>query len=621
MYVRRAILLAITMLCLASETPAQDSVELSSKGRAGGAEASSLFVEVTDILQQTLPGYVEVFPVDQPGGTAVRLTLENGKATRPLPPGRYQAFVWVYDWDLPILCDIQDVTVTPGDTAMVSYELTQGVVKDGVPVSRPLRSFDQDYDLALDEVELKANTDPRSPISFPNAEPLPFDSPVLDKKAGWYKGDLHVKSIHGEGSESVAELVKRAEKSGLDFIAITDRNTLKACYDADFTSNKVVLIPAMEWGDEKRGVALIYGPSTRPNPPSNVKDDQGVCQLVQAQGGIFAVAHPCFPTAPWQRGLRYVNAIEVWCRDYRAVPGIVVDQLLDEYKRRENGNLIYSISLAASTPDLSANGQATTFWDYELTRGLKAACIAGSLSSNPKVPMGEPLTYVYAREKSVRGILEGLRIGRTVVAAGPNAPFIEFVADAQTKQRTLNVDLTQRDIPKQTATVGQPDVGVGGIVPLGLMVDFTVQVQNAKGMKIEVLRNGWSIMSKLVESDKVELFRISDTPTSYASYRARLVRTPSKKGFGPLDIVTMTSPIYAQDIVPIDPSKENPYDVWIKIKDTGLPPAKVSERVDEGGKTRVRLEPGAPGPTAAADDTFQIPEGAKVRELKPTPAN
>jgi hypothetical protein len=235
--------------------------------------------------------------------------------------------------------------------------------------------------------------------------------------------------------------------------------------------------------------------------------------------------------------------------------------------------------------------------------------------------MGQPLTYVYASEKSVRGILEGLRIGRTEVAASPDAPFIDFVADVQTKPRTINVDLTKSELPTQTVTVGgRPDIGIGGIVPLGLLVDFTVQVKKAKGLRVEVLRNGWPIISKTVESDKVELFRISDTPTSYAVFRARLVRTPTQKGFGPLDIVTMTSPIYAQDIVPIDPTKKDPYDIWVRINDKGLPPAKVSERVDEGGRTRVRLEPGAPV-SPVASDSLQIPKDADVRELKPKPLN
>ena len=239
------LLVACSPLALASES---QPVELKSKAPAKSTGASSVFVEATNILKQALPGYVSLVSLENLNAPPVRLELEKGKALRPMPPGKYRAFIHIYDWDLPILCDIQDVTVNPGDTSLISYELTQGV-------DVPLRDFDQDFDLALDELEVKAKTDPASPVSFPNAEPLPFDSPVLDKRQGWYRGDLHVRSLHGGGVESVAELVKRAEKSGLDFIAITDRNTMDACYQPDFKSDKVVLIPAMEWGDEKRGAA------------------------------------------------------------------------------------------------------------------------------------------------------------------------------------------------------------------------------------------------------------------------------------------------------------------------------------------------------------------------------
>ncbi|HRI89796.1 MAG TPA: CehA/McbA family metallohydrolase, partial [Candidatus Hydrogenedentes bacterium] len=434
---------------------------------------------------------------------------------------------------------------------------------------------------------------------------------------GWYKGDLHVRSVHGGGVESVAELVARAEKSGLDFIAITDRNTLESVYDANFHSNKVVLIPAMEWGDDERGVALIYGPRTLPAKPSGFKDDQGVCQRVQAQGGIFAIAHPCLDKAPWQRGLGFVNAVQVWCRDWRAMPGITLNSLMDEYQRRVDDNLVYSISLAANTQNLSANGQAAMFWDYELTRGLKAAAIAGSMSANPKVPLGQPMTWVYAQEKSARGILHGLRLGRTMVTAGPDAPFIEFLADANTSKRTINVDL-EKGIKKEAVNVNRPDVGLGGVVPLGINVNLMVQVKNANGAKVEILRNGWPIISKKIETDKVDVLQVTERPSSYAVYRARVIRAPQGPGVGPIDILAMTSPIYAQDIIPIDPTKKDPLDVWVKVGNSGLPPAKVSERIEEGGQTRVRFEQGAPIPPVE-QDTFEVPQGERVVELKPKP--
>jgi hypothetical protein len=421
----------------------------------------------------------------------------------------------------------------------------------------------------------------------------------------------------------VKELVARAEKSGLDFIAITDRNTMDACYDAHFQSSKVVLIPAMEWGTDDRGVALIYGPHTFPELTSDIRDDQGVCQRVQAQGGVFAIAHPCFPNAPWQRGLSYVNAIEVWCRDYRGVPPVGLSAFVPEYGRRVDGKLKYSISLAASVPNLSANGQASMFWDYELVRGLKACPIAGSLSSSPDVPLGSPVTWIYAPEKSVRGLLNGLRLGRTVVSSGPNGPFMIMTADVkQQKDRAVfNAEDLQSNAmineKKTRRTLGPADVGIGGVVPLGMPVDLVVKVNNAKDMKLEILRNGWPILTKKINSAKGELFKVTDSPTSYSVYRARVIRTPDKSGYGPLDVVAMTGPLYAQDIVPIFADEENPFDIWVKIDNSKLKEVNVTASMEEGGKQWVRTQGGPVQPIH--QEEFQIPQDAEVMTLDAQP--
>ncbi|MBX7258108.1 MAG: CehA/McbA family metallohydrolase [Candidatus Hydrogenedentes bacterium] len=563
-----------------------------------GAERSgSVFMEVTDILQNNLPSRVELHP--EGGGNPLVFNLKNGKGMQECPTGKYVAYVYAYDWDIPVLVNIQSVSVEANGTANLSVE-----VVEGTQGKLTLRAFDQDYDLVMDRVEVEQKTDPANPADFPGANPVPFESPVLSKDAGWYKGDLHVRSIHGSGKETVGQLVKRADKSGLDFIAITDRNTMASVFDSDFQSDKVVLIPALEWGTDERGVALIYGPRTFPELTNDIKDDQGVCQRVQAQGGIFAIAHPCFPNSPWQRGLSYVNAIEVWSRDWRGVPPLALDQLMEEYKRRVDDKLVYSISRAAKTPDLSANGQAAMFWDYELVRGLKACAIGGSQSSSPEVPMGKPLTYVYAKEKSVRGILEGLRLGRTYVSSDIDGPTILFSATAVTK----------------SATKGKfSDIGVGGILPLGMPIQFQIQVARAKGLKVELLRNGWPILTKIVESSKVAVFYLTDTPPSYAVYRVRVLTPATGPGFGPTTVMAMTSPIYAQDIVPVDMRMKDPLDVWVKLENKTLPPVEVTERSDVDGKVRVRTTGGPPAIQNPNEGDVELPPDAQVKTLNPVP--
>jgi hypothetical protein len=278
---------------------------------------------------------------------------------------------------------------------------------------------------------------------------------VLLNKPGWYKGELCSFSKYSIGSENVSELIKRAEKDGLDFLAITDINTLKSIEDPEYHSDKIVLIPAMKWGNEEKGYALVYCPRTPLDTPTTIPEAQAECIRVQAQGGIFAIAHPCFPVGFWQWGLNYVNAIQVWCREWRAVPPLTLDKLHDWIKEKKDGRFVYSLAAAVNESNIasvSANSQASRFWDYEIARGAMTCGIAGSHSSSPSVPLGKPITYVRAENKSLAAILDGIRLGRTFVSSGTGGVKLAFIAD--------------------TLADNKIDVGIGGVVPLDLDIRF-----------------------------------------------------------------------------------------------------------------------------------------------------
>jgi hypothetical protein len=283
----------------------------------------------------------------------------------------------------------------------------------------------------------------------------------------------------------------------------------------------------MEWGIEKKGVALVYGPKTFPEFVDSKPQAQALVDLVQAQGGFFAVAHPCFPTSPWLWGLGFINGVEIWCREWNAVPPMALDQLPEDLKERKKGKLIQSIAFAAASDGLSANGQASVFYDCELVRGLKAAVIGGSNTADPAVPMASPVTYVYAIEKSVKGILNGMRRARTFVSSGLNGPTITFDADVL-KDKTF-------------------DASYGGIIPLGVPTHFVVCMKGAKDKEVQILLNGHPFISKSIDTNDA-LIQFDDAPDNYSEYRVRIVGKPQKEGFASLDVYAITSPIFAQDI-------------------------------------------------------------------------
>ena len=482
-------------------------------------------LEVMNVLAQPLAARVDFVSLEDYPPTIAE--VRQGKAEAQVPVGPHRAYIHVYDGGVPILVGMQDVTVNQGTEPLrISFKLLEGSAG-----SLPIRAFDFDGDLAIDRVEEEAGTNPRDAGSVPGRPALAWKDKVISDQAGWYRGELHAYSSYGQGQESVAELVRRAEQSGLDFLAIADLNSLASVADPGFQSDRVVLIPAMEWGNDEMGVALIYGMRAQPDPPLNAEAAQAECLRVQAQGGIFAVAHPCFPTCPWQWNLSYVNAFEVWCRAWREVPPMTLDNLHENLKIRDDKKeLIYSIAATAAITSHSANGQATQYWDYETVRGLKAAGIAGSGSASPKVPLGRPITYVYAKQKSVAGILEGLRQGRTFVSSGPDGPRLTFTADV------LND--------------GKVDVAIGGTLPLGLETVFEVNVVGANGKKLHILRNGYPIISKTIEGENFVL-RCPQRPNADSVYRVRVTAPAAdpKSGFGPLETLALSSPIYAQDIV------------------------------------------------------------------------
>lgn len=482
-------------------------------------------LDITDAAANPLRARVNAIGLER--GERHSLDVEAGEAEWSLPSGDYRVYVEVYERGVPVLVEVKDIQLAPGGNAYVLVNLLEW---GGETLT--LRDFDFDGDLAIDRVELASGTDPKDASSIPGRPLLELPSPVLEGGARWYRGELFAQSDLGQGRESVKKLIARAEKERMDFLAIADRGHMKSIEDPDYKSSKVVLIPAMQWGNDERGWALIYAPRTMPDPPGSVAMAQAECIRVQAQGGIFAVAHPCLPTSPWKWGLSYVNAVQVWYRGWRDLPPLAMANLPEELRKRDDGRPVFSIAAAAAASDfdaIGANAQATLFWDYELVRGLVACPIAGTGTASPKVPMGSPITYIYAREKSLAGILEGLRLGRTYVSSGPSGPQIVFRADIGNDKSF--------------------EIGMGGIVPLRVDTAFEVGVRGAMGKKLQVLLNGYPMFTKVIESDPFA-HRFTHHPKEDSQFRVRIISGSEdpKEGFGRLDVHAMSSPIYAQDV-------------------------------------------------------------------------
>ena len=133
-------------------------------------------------------------------------------------------------------------------------------------------------------------------------------------------GAIHMHSVFSDGSGKVTEIVKSADEVGLDFIILTDHNTLRALHEGyeKWYGNTLCLVGCEINDRENKNHYLAFGInetfSTRLSAKSYVKK-------VKEVGGIGFLAHPHekrshmkeHPPYPWvEWDTKDFTGIEVW---------------------------------------------------------------------------------------------------------------------------------------------------------------------------------------------------------------------------------------------------------------------------------------------------------------------
>jgi len=221
---------------------------------------------------------------------------------------------------------------------------------------------------------------------------------VFDNRARWYKGDLHAHTHHSDGTGSVLDLALAAQERGLDFLAVTEHNTvshLPYLPECAATSG-VSLIPGEEittyWGH-----ANVWGIDRWYDFRCWTSEQmQQIIDDARASGAIFSINHPKDGGPPWEgfQGIVGFHSVEVW-QAYWFV----------------------------------SNYQSLAFWDALLRQGLRVTGVGGSDCHQWRpdeepgpVPVGTPTTWVYASECSTPAILEGIRAGHVFISSSPEGP-------------------------------------------------------------------------------------------------------------------------------------------------------------------------------------------------------
>jgi hypothetical protein len=232
-----------------------------------------------------------------------------------------------------------------------------------------------------------------------------FTSAPIATGERWYRGDLHMHTAHSDGSCTsqsgkivpcpVFVTVQEAVKQKLDFIAITDHNTISH-YDAERELqpyfDQILLIPGREITTYS-GHANVFGSTSFIDFRAEAKGApsiNNVFRAAQAAGAFVSVNHPGDPTRASCIGCGW----SITDTDWNLVNGI----------EAVNGN------------DPAHYEADIRFWDQQLAKGNRLVAIGGSDTHRPeRGTIGHPTTVVHAQNLSVEGILTAIRKGRVCI--------------------------------------------------------------------------------------------------------------------------------------------------------------------------------------------------------------
>jgi len=341
------------------------------------------------------------------------------------------------------------------------------------------------------EVEVTLGEGPPGPAFVPDPAP----ERAAGRGRGWYRGDLHLHTVHSDGRRTPAELAAAARAAGLDFVASTEHNTSSANLGWGRHAGPDLLVLGGQEVTTRDGHWLAIGLG-----PGAVVDwrhraaDGGLGRALHGlhdRGGLAVAAHPfCpFPGCGWGFGYQGLDAVEVW-----------------------NGPW---------TPDDEAALEA---WDRMLAAGPAAGrflpAVGGSDAHSGDDRVGLPHNVVLADGLDRRSILDGLAGGRCWVA-GSAAVGLRLEATAEGRSAGIGERLA---------------------VPAGRRVAVRLEVRGAPGCLARLCRpDGPALEAGLGAGDTgtVEWTTIAG-PGAWV--RAE-VRRPPAAGGSPGAMVALTNPV------------------------------------------------------------------------------
>jgi hypothetical protein len=204
----------------------------------------------------------------------------------------------------------------------------------------------------------------------------------------WLAGDLHAHTVHSDGALTVPELAALAVRRGLDFLAVTDHNTISHHAELAACGSRygITLLPGQEvtTSSGHAGALGDVGWIDFRREPDEWLD------ATERGGGLLSVNHPIAGPVSWTHPMRRrPPLVEVWHWSW--------------------------LDLRWTTP--------IAWW---LAWDPAAIAVGGSdwHREGSDAPLGKPTTWVECAGSSPAAVLDGLREGRVAISAGPGGPVL-----------------------------------------------------------------------------------------------------------------------------------------------------------------------------------------------------
>lgn len=346
-------------------------------------------------------------PVDVPAGAAgLRVALEYDRSAGVLdlgvfdPAGRFRGWSGASRESFAVTREWATPGYLPGELPAGEWRVLLGlhrVPPPGLAFSLTAETGRVDPPAASLPVETALSAEMAPAGMAPGPSPAP-DPPAerpsqrrgLPTTGGltWLAGDLHAHTEHSDGTLRVDQLAALAAASGLDFLAVTDHNTVShhpALPRAGARAG-VVLIPGQEVTTD-RGHANAFGNIGWVDFRRPAAD---WVSTVASRGGLLSINHPLGSDCAWRHPLAQRPPLaEVWHSGW--------------WDRTWGAPLAWLQAWGADTIP-----------------------VGGSDFHNPAqhARLGQPTTWVACPDRSAAGVLDGLAAGRVAISADPDGPLL-----------------------------------------------------------------------------------------------------------------------------------------------------------------------------------------------------